>query len=359
MGFTSTTSDLPRQTWNGFLSSRLTGPIGIFAVSFVQHLKANPILTPYGSLKGRSEAFGRQIIPHNPKFSVQMLRPSRPLTSLALGIASGIATLTATAAVALQVQVTPSNPRLGDTLSVVIQTEGDTPTVSMQQQTYPTFAVGSNQFRALLPTTPLDQPGTWQIRVTGDGQEKNLAVQVGRRTFPTQRIRIRSSASGGMEPTQHELDRVRAFRQIVTPEKFWRGPFLAPNRGRVSTVYGVRRYYNGVFAKDYFHRGVDYAGGQGSPVFAPAAGRIALVGRLSDGFRLHGNTIGIDHGQGVTSVFLHLSRIDVREGDFVQPGQVIGAVGSTGASTGPHLHWGLYVHGKSVDPIPWRTQGIE
>jgi murein DD-endopeptidase MepM/ murein hydrolase activator NlpD len=121
----------------------------------------------------------------------------------------------------------------------------------------------------------------------------------------------------------------------------------------------VRRYYNGVFAQDYYHRGVDYAAPTGSPVVSPAAGRIGLVGRVSEGFELHGNTIGIDHGQGVLSIMIHLSRIDVNEGDFVQAGQVIGAVGSTGASTGPHLHWGLYVNGIAVDPVPWREQGFE
>jgi murein DD-endopeptidase MepM/ murein hydrolase activator NlpD len=293
----------------------------------------------------------------------QRLAVMKITTSLGLlGIAGGVTTMLAPVAVALQAQVTPSSARLGDTLSIVIQTDdsgGEIPKVYMQQQAYPTFAIGPNQFRALLPTTPLDSPGTWSIRVASNNQQKTLSVAVAARSFPTQRIRIRSSSSGGLEPTQHELNRVRAFRQLVTPEKFWNGPFLAPNRGRFSTVYGVRRYYNGVFARDYYHRGIDYAGGQGSPVFAPAAGRVALVGRVAEGFRLHGNTIGIDHGQGVTSVFLHLSRINVREGDFVQSGQLIGAVGATGASTGPHLHWGLYVNGKSVDPVVWRTQSFD
>ncbi|MBA3924314.1 MAG: M23 family metallopeptidase, partial [Nostocaceae cyanobacterium] len=123
-------------------------------------------------------------------------------------------------------------------------------------------------------------------------------------------------------------------------------------------IYGVRRYYNGKFANDYYHRGVDYAGGTGSPIIAPAAGRVVLVGRVSQGFRIHGNCVGIDHGQGVTSIYLHMSRINVREGDLVKPGTVLGAVGSTGAATGPHLHWGLYVNGLSVDPVPWRTNGF-
>lgn len=288
---------------------------------------------------------------------------TRRNTLPAIAIAAGVAVATGMAisempSRAQQVQVTPANPKLGDTLSVVIPQNngGAAPTVRMGNKTYPTFPIGGNAYRALLPTTPLESPGMRQIQVVTDGETANINVQVGSRSFPTQRIRL---SGGGIEPTQHELDRVSAFRRLLTPEKFWDGPFLAPNRGRVSSVYGVRRYYNGVFAKDYYHRGIDYAGGFGSPVVAPAAGRVALVGRVSEGFRLHGNTIGIDHGQGVTSVFLHLSRINVREGDFVRAGQPIGAIGSTGASTGPHLHWGLYVNGLSVDPVPWKNQGIE
>jgi len=86
---------------------------------------------------------------------------------------------------------------------------------------------------------------------------------------------------------------------------------------------------------------------------------VSLVGRESQGFTIHGNVVGIDHGQGLASILMHLSRIDVKEGDFVTAGQVIGTLGSTGASTGPHLHWGLYVHGQAIDPVPWRLQGIE
>ncbi len=84
-----------------------------------------------------------------------------------------------------------------------------------------------------------------------------------------------------------------------------------------------------------------------------------MVGREKDGFLVNGNIIGIDHGQGVTTAYLHLSRILVKEGDFVKAGQVIGAVGATGAATGPHLHWGLYVNGLSVDPAPWLAKGFE
>ncbi|MCY7385850.1 MAG: M23 family metallopeptidase [Microcoleus sp. CAN_BIN18] len=260
---------------------------------------------------------------------------------------------------ALQVQVTPANPELGDTLSVIIQVNSSspTPTVSVLQKNYPAFPMGNNRFRALLPTTPLEKAGARLLQVAGDGQVQKLSVQVRSRNFPTQSITLPPGKDS--EGTDAEFDRVDAFKALVTPQKFWDGKLLRPNYGEITTIYGVRRYYNGVFAQDYYHRGVDYAGAYGSPVMAPAAGRVSLVGRESQGFKIHGNVVGIDHGQGVASILMHLSRINVREGDFVQAGQVIGALGSTGASTGPHLHWGLYVHGQSIDPVPWRVQGVE
>lgn len=256
---------------------------------------------------------------------------------------------------AYQVSIGPADPQLGDTIAVTIQAtrSGAPPVVTVNDGAqYPAFPLGDTVYRALIPTSPLDPPGRLVIRVSGSEETRNLAVGLRNRSFSTQRITLAPSQSS--LGTQYEFDRVAAFKDLVTPEKFWNGPLVRPNAGRVSTEYGVRRFYNGVFAEDYYHRGVDYAAPTGSPVMAPGAGHIALVGRVSDGFELHGNTIGIDHGQGVLSIMIHLSRIDVNEGDFVQASQVIGGVGSTGASTGPHLHWGLYVHGIAVDPVPWR-----
>lgn len=261
---------------------------------------------------------------------------------------------------ALQVQVKPANAQLGDTLSVMIQMDNassEPPQVSLKGKSYPVYSMGQNRFRALLPSTPLDKPGSWQVQVSGEGKTRSVNVAMRGRDFPTQSIWLPPGQDGNV--SDYEFDLVDAFKKLQTPQKFWNGPFLRPNAGEITTIYGVRRYYNGEFAEDYYHRGVDYAGPYGSQVIAPAAGRVALIGRESQGFKVHGNIIGIDHGQGVTSVFLHLSRINVKEGDMVKAGQVIGALGSTGASTGPHLHWGLYVHGLSVDPVPWRTQGLD
>ena len=280
-----------------------------------------------------------------------------PLFQLGLSTFVAIALITlADPSRALQAKITPASPQLGDTLSIVVQSSGS-PTVTMGTKTYSTFDQGNNQFRALLPTTPLDRPGKLSLRVNSGQDVQELTVNLKSRSFPTQRIWL--PPGKGDNGTDLEFDRVDAFKQIVSPQKLWQGKLLRPNAGEITTGYGVRRYYNGEFAKDYYHRGVDYAGNYGSAILAPATGRVTLVGRESEGFKIHGNCIGIDHGQGVSSIFLHLSRIDVKEGDIVKAGQTIGALGSTGAATGPHLHWGLYVQGLSVDPTPWRYEGFQ
>jgi murein DD-endopeptidase MepM/ murein hydrolase activator NlpD len=279
-----------------------------------------------------------------------------------LGVITAIPMALGLPAKALEVQIMPKNPQLGDTISVLIEADAQkslsNPTVTVGEKNYPAFEIAPRQYRSFIPTTPLEKAGVRTIKVSEEGQEQKLSVKVRDRKFPVQRITL-PPGKAGVDATQEELKRVAEFKALQTPEKYWSGVFLTPNAGRTSTRYGVRRYYNGVFANDYYHRGQDYAGAAGSSVTAPAAGRVALVGTVSQGFRVHGNVIGIDHGQGVVSIFMHLSRINVQEGDFVKAGQKIGAVGSTGASTGPHLHWGLYVNGPSIDPLPWKSQEIK
>ena len=265
-----------------------------------------------------------------------------------------------TPASALQMQVAPTKPQLGDTLSVIVSgnaASSTAPSVVLGNRTYATFPIGNDRFRALVPTTPLDKPGALKLQVSNGSESQALSLKLHDRKFPTQSIWLPPSKNQDL--SDFEFNRVDAFKKLVTPEKMWSGSLLKPNDGPITTIYGVRRYYNGKFANDYYHRGVDYAGAYGSPIIAPAAGRVVLVGQEAKGFVIHGNCIGLDHGQGVESIFLHLSRINVKNGDFVQAGQVIGALGGTGAATGPHLHWGLYVNGQAVDPAPWRNQGFE
>jgi murein DD-endopeptidase MepM/ murein hydrolase activator NlpD len=278
------------------------------------------------------------------------------LIAIAIAVVTGVPK-----AEALQSVLSPANPILGDTVSVWVSTKQPTktpPVVAIGAKQYPTFLIAPNRWRAFIPTTPLERPGNRQVRVVAEGLQQVLTLRVGDRNFPTQSIWL-DEKTAALDVSDYEYERVSAFKKLVTPRKFWQGAFLRPNDGPVTSGFGIRRYYNGVFAQDYYHRGVDYAGDTGSAVIAPAAGQIRLVGTVAQNFQIHGNTVGIDHGQGVTSIFLHLSRINVREGDFVRPGQVVGAVGSTGAATGPHLHWGLYVNGEAIDPVPWREQGLQ
>lgn len=122
--------------------------------------------------------------------------------------------------------------------------------------------------------------------------------------------------------------------------------FIWPVEGRISGRFGNQRVYNGEAKAP--HSGMDIAAAQGTPVKAPAAGIVTFA---APDLYLTGGTVLIDHGAGVSSNFLHLSRIDVRVGDRVEQGQVFAAVGSTGRSTGPHLHWGMNWFDVRVDPL--------
>jgi murein DD-endopeptidase MepM/ murein hydrolase activator NlpD len=280
-----------------------------------------------------------------------------PLFSL-LGWSLG--TVATVAAPLLQTQIAPTTPRLGDTVALQIQVSNpqSPPLVKIGSKTYPVFSLGGNRYRALIPSTPLEKPGARTVQVMADGKIQMVPLNFTDRKFRIQRINLPPGKSG-MEATPYELKKVAAFKALVTPTKYWNGKFTNPSTAETSTPFGVKRYYNGVFANDYYHRGLDYAGAKGSPVMAPAPGKVVMVGLVKNGFRVHGNAIGIDHGQGVVSIFMHLSRIDVQEGDLVKTGEAIGAIGNTGASTGPHLHWGLYVNGIGVEPAQWLSQSFD
>jgi murein DD-endopeptidase MepM/ murein hydrolase activator NlpD len=263
-------------------------------------------------------------------------------------------------AVPMQSELLKPLPRLGDTAAIQIQVNNHQvkPTVKIGTQNYPAYLISGNRYRAFIPSTPLEKPGVRNVDVTADGQTQQILVNFVDRKFRIQRINL-PPGKAGVDATEYELKRVAALKATVSPVKYWSGAFLAPSKAPTSTPFGVKRYYNGKFANDYYHRGLDYAGAVGSAVTAPAAGKVVMVGYVKDGFRVHGNAIGIDHGQGVVSIFMHLSRIDVTEGMMVQPGDVIGAIGTTGASTGPHLHWGLYVNAVGIEPAQWRQTSFE
>ena len=144
-----------------------------------------------------------------------------------------------------------------------------------------------------------------------------------------------------------ELAQIEAARTQVTAAQGWRQPFHWPAVGRISGLFVAQRIYRG--EPGSYHSGVDIARPTGALVVAPADGVVILA--ADHPFTLEGNLLMIDHGHGLNSAFLHLSRIDVRVGDRVRQGQPIGAIGATGRATGPHLHWSLRWHGARLDPL--------
>ncbi len=142
-----------------------------------------------------------------------------------------------------------------------------------------------------------------------------------------------------------ELAEIRDARAGDSDETGWQQAFAWPAHGRISGVYGSQRILGGVPKAP--HLGLDVAAHAGEPVTAPADGTV----RLAHGpFLLEGNLVMLDHGHGLVSAFLHLSRIDVREGQHVARGERLGLVGMTGRATGPHLHWALSWRSARLDP---------
>jgi murein DD-endopeptidase MepM/ murein hydrolase activator NlpD len=145
-----------------------------------------------------------------------------------------------------------------------------------------------------------------------------------------------------------ELDQINAARRTPVVSDGWRQNFIWPAKGRISGQFGAQRIYAGEPGSP--HSGVDVAGGVGAPVVAPADGVVTLA--AASPFTLEGNLLIIDHGMGLDSTFLHLSKIHVKKGDIVRQGQLVGAIGATGRASGPHLHWGMKWKAERIDPQP-------
>jgi len=148
---------------------------------------------------------------------------------------------------------------------------------------------------------------------------------------------------------KNDNKKVRAIRQAgVHPVPlFLNGGFIAPVKGPITGVYGSQRILNGQPRSP--HSGVDIAAARGTPVVSPANGIVRLA---ADDMYLMGNTLMIDHGLGLVSIFIHLDTIYAGEGEYVTQGDMVARVGKTGRATGPHLHWGISVGSTSIDP--WR-----
>jgi murein DD-endopeptidase MepM/ murein hydrolase activator NlpD len=185
-----------------------------------------------------------------------------------------------------------------------------------------------------------------------DGRQTSQRLSIAKRAWRIERIdapmRPTANTEAFMALRLPELERIAAARAATTAAQGWRQPIRWPRTGRISGLFGAQRIYRGN-TPGAFHGGVDVAAGTGAPVTAPADGVVVLA--ADKPFTLEGNLLIIDHGQGLNSAFLHLSRIDVRVGQAVRQGQVVGAVGATGRATGPHLHWAMKWNNARIDPM--------
>lgn len=201
---------------------------------------------------------------------------------------------------------------------------------------------------------PLDASGGGTATLTinlkddqGNEEEIKRKIDVAKKWRPVQYLSMSRANAAKYEDPQADREEVLVFDALEDLQAGirWKGDFDDPSPAQRSSPFGVRRVRNGKTAG--FHRGLDYAGAWGSSIYAPAAGKVTLVG---PNFKLLGNCVIINHGEGLTGLYLHMSSINVKEGDTVKRGQVIGKIGNTGASTGPHLHYATYFHGVPVDP---------
>lgn len=204
-------------------------------------------------------------------------------------------------------------------------------------------------FEALVPVSVFQKPGSYSLKVFDPNGPliASIPVTVQDARYRTQNVSV-SSTTAGLQPLPGELEAIQALKDTLTPIRYWEEPFISPTPDCQNSPFGVKRLHNGVPTGDY-HKGVDLRSPMGRPIRAIAGGKI----QISRMYRLHGGTVGIDHGQGIGSVYIHMSKLAVQPGQLVKKGDVIGYVGSTGFATGPHLHWGMYVSGLPVNPNQW------
>lgn len=198
-----------------------------------------------------------------------------------------------------------------------------------------------------------DAPAKAELRITqadGSTQERRLIIR--QREYDIQRIdglpdRKVTPSPEALERIQREAELIKAAREQARDTDILHADagFTWPLRGRISGVYGSQRILNGKPKRP--HYGLDIAASQGTPIQAPAAGVVAFT---HPDMYFNGKTLVLDHGLGLTSTYIHLSRIEVEQGEWIDEGQVIGRVGASGRATGPHLHWGISWLDRHIDP---------
>lgn len=219
---------------------------------------------------------------------------------------------------------------------------------------------GKGTWEGLIGVDLAQKPGKYPLVVTvttpdGKATTAQSTIAVTARRFPTRRLKVNPRF---VEPAPADAERMAADAKRLAAifaslsDRRWLGAFKPPIDTASTSNFGSRSVFNGRARAP--HAGVDYAGDVGTPIVAPNAGRVVLAEDLF----LTGNTVVVDHGLGLYSLFAHLSQMDVRVGDDVTTGSPVGLVGKTGRVTGPHLHWSVRLAAARVDPSALLLLGL-
>jgi murein DD-endopeptidase MepM/ murein hydrolase activator NlpD len=255
----------------------------------------------------------------------------------------------------VSVDIAPLPVIQGNTIAVTVLTSRDVSLNGTFLDWAIPFAKEGNAYYALIGIHAMQKTGLFPMTITATdtgGRQTSVttSIQVAAGKFFHETIDVPENLQELLAPdvVAAERDKFASICGVFTPQRYWNGLFMLPTTGRVTSQFGSRRtYVGGEFAN--YHEGTDFWGVTGTPVYAPAAGVVAYAGPLE----VHGNSVIIDHGWGIFSGLYHLSKIDVTAGQRIAQGQVIGKIGSTGLSTGSHLHWDVRVRNMNVDPLQW------
>jgi len=216
------------------------------------------------------------------------------------------------------------------------------------------FFKQKDHFRGIIGVPVNAAPGNYKLRLNmkyEDGAERvhDKYVRVGKGKFDKVSYWLKPQKKKLLAPDLINDEWAVIQKELIkeTPKKLWKGSFRIPAVGTTSMRYGAWQVINGVARGQ--HMGWDIAGAEYYRVRAANNGQVVIA----EDFKVFGRTVVINHGQGIYSLYFHLSRIDVKEKEVVWKGKIIGMMGSSGVATGTHLHWGLSVHDVRVDPMQW------
>lgn len=254
----------------------------------------------------------------------------------------------------LPINVTISKERLqqGDMVRVNVYHASNPSALWLVQDLYPDFDWYSSDgvIHGFIPTNYHTAPGTYTLKLTdkSSGDVITRSLQVLARDFRIQYLTVDPNVEASTRNEEAYAQYRKYFnpsREVSSQVKYYSEPFILPVKGRITTEFGETRTVNGA-PTTYRHSGLDIAAPTNTDVLATNSGKVTLAMNLT----LTGNSIVIDHGQGLFSIYFHLENLFVSEGDMVKRGQLIGGVGSTGFSTGPHLHFTMSHYSTNIEP---------